>query len=219
MIRRALIVGGLLITGAFYLHSASKTEPMPIRQSLSGMPGQIGDWAWKRSTEFDTRTLKVLGVNDYISRQYYDLSDTAVDLYVGYYASQRQGQTIHSPLNCLPGSGWNPIEKSVLTIPIQQSASLQNGNLKINRIVIQKGMDKQVVIYWYQSHGRIVASEYWGKIFTVIDAIRTNRTDAALVRVISSVTGSNDEAEYIAEHKAIDFVKGLFPMLDRYIPN
>jgi EpsI family protein len=219
MIRRALIVGCLLIAGAFYLHSASKSEPKPTRQALSGLPGRIGNWQENRSSELDSRTLKVLGVNDYISRQYSDSTNTAVDLYIGYYYSQRQGESIHSPLNCLPGSGWNPVEKDFLTIPIQQNAGLQNGNIKINHIVIQKGLDRQVVIYWYQSHGRVIASEYLGKIYSVVDAIRTNRTDAALVRVICPVNGSQEEAKTIAEQKAIDFAKGLFPLLDQYIPN
>jgi EpsI family protein len=219
MIRRAFIAAGLLIAGAFYLNSASRLEPVPIRQSLSGLPAQIGNWSEERSTDFDNSTLKVLGVDDYINRQYYDSVNATISLYIGYYRSQRQGDTIHSPLNCLPGAGWNPTEKDTLTFSVLKNADYQNGNIKINRLVIQKGMDRQVVLYWYQSHGRVVASEYWGKIYTVIDAIRTNRTDAALVRVISSVAGMDEAAETMAEKKTMDFVKSLFPLLGQYIPD
>jgi EpsI family protein len=219
MIPRAFIAAGLLIAGAFYLNSASRLEPMPMRQSLTGLPAQIGDWSEERSTEFDSSTLKVLGVDDYINRQYSDSSNAVINLYIGYYKSQRQGDTIHSPMNCLPGAGWNPTEKDVLSVRASENNDPQNMNFKTNRLVIQKGMDRQVVLYWYQSHGRVVASEYWGKIYTVLDAIRTNRTDAALVRVISPVIGSEKTAETSAEQKAIDFAKNLFPLLDQYIPN
>jgi EpsI family protein len=219
MIRRALIIAGLLIAGALYLNSASKSEPIQIRRSLSSMPIQIGNWNGERSTEFDSRTLKILGVDDYVNRQYFDSTNATISLYIGYYRSQRQGASIHSPMNCLPGAGWNPIEKNILSVPVQKIGDLQIGIIKINRILIQKGSEQQMVLYWYQSHGRVVASEYWGKIFTVIDAIRTNRTDAALVRVISPVAGMEGATETIAEQKTMDFVKSLFPLLGQYIPD
>jgi EpsI family protein len=88
--------------------------------------------------------------------------------------------------------------------------------IEVNRIVISKGLDQQLVLYWYQSHGRVVASEYWGKIYTVLDALRTNRTDAALVRVICPVGGA---AEAKAEREAVRFVQSFFPLLDDYLPH
>jgi EpsI family protein len=225
LIRRVIIVSALMLAVAIYFAVASTSESTPIRRSLSELPVQIGMWEEKGSNEFDSSTLEVLGVDDYINRLYGGPNSTEVGLYVGYYMSQRQGDTIHSPLNCLPGSGWNAVQKDVLTVPIQAPpAALKSGQdrplsgIKINRIVIQKGLDKQVVLYWYQSHGRVIASEYWGKIYTVIDAIRINRTDAALVRVISPVRGTEEAAEYEAEKAGVDFVKQLFTMLDQYLP-
>ena len=91
--------------------------------------------------------------------------------------------------------------------------------IDINRIVIQKGMDRQIVLYWYQAHGRVVASEYWGKIYTVLDAMRINRTDGALVRVITQIDGSGSESEQIAEKQAVEFVQSVFPLLSRHLPD
>ena len=88
----------------------------------------------------------------------------------------------------------------------------------MNRIVIQKAIDKQVVLYWYQSHGRVVASEYWGKIYTVLDALRTNRTDAALVRTVSPVADLDPASEQSSERESIEFVQALFPLLGTYLP-
>jgi EpsI family protein len=222
--RRILIVSALLISGAIYLTAASRSEPTPIRRPLSELPNAIGMWLEDRSSEFDKDTLNVLGVNDYINRSYNGPNMGQVGLYIGYYVSQRQGGTIHSPLNCLPGSGWNPIEKDILNIPIPSDFRInastvgERQEIRINRIVIQKEIDKQVVLYWYHSHGRVIASEYLGKIFTVLDALRSNRTDAALVRVISPVNGQQESAQKQAEEQAIDFVKALFPMLGNYLP-
>jgi EpsI family protein len=216
MIRRALIIAGLLIAGALYLNSAARMEPVPIRQSLSGLPRQMGNWSMTEEIEFDNNTLKVLGVDDYVNRIYRGSEGVFINLYIGFYRSQRQGDTIHSPLNCLPGAGWNPKEKDILNVSILDSKKYRN--YEINKLIIQKNTDQQVVLYWYQGHGRVVSSEYWGKIYTVLDAIRTNRTDAALVRVISPVIGSEEAAKAKAERDAGDFVKALFPLLDKYLP-
>jgi EpsI family protein len=158
--------------------------------------------------------LAVLGVDDYINRSYIHPETGVIGLYVGYYGSQRSGDTIHSPLNCLPGSGWNPAKRGVLEVALGPESRIQ-----INRIVIVKGIEKQVVLYWYQSHGRVVASEYWGKIYTVLDALRTNRTDAALVRLIAPVAGQDAAAESASQELAAAFVKALYPLLGDFLPS
>jgi EpsI family protein len=214
----------LLFAGALYLGSAVKSESVPIRSPLSELPSQINQWEEESANEFDQNTLAALGVDDYINRIYRSPEQKRISLYIGYYVSQRQGDTIHSPLNCLPGSGWNPTAKDTLSVAVRSGSNsdlIENlaGNIQIRKITIQKGLDKQIVLYWYQSHGRVIASEYWGKIYTVIDAIRTNRTDAALVRVIGSVQGMEPDGEKKAEQDAVDFVTGLYPLLGRYLPD
>ena len=101
---------------------------------------------------------------------------------------------------------------------MQNSPASSAREIEINRYVIQKGLEKQLVLYWYQAHDRVVASEYWGKVYLVADAVRLNRTDGSLVRVIAPV-GSGDNAEADAEAKAVDFVKTMFPLLADYLPS
>jgi EpsI family protein len=158
----------------------------------------------------------VLGVSDYLNRVYRTSSGTPVGLYVGYYNSQRQGDSIHSPMNCLPGAGWEPLSRSSVKIPV----AMREGPTEIdaNRYVIQKGLERQLVLYWYQSHGRTVASEYWSKFYLIADAVRLNRTDGALVRVIAAIDGDSAQAEQKAEARALRFVNDLLPQLDPYLP-
>src|SRR5207253_4229116 len=125
------------------------------------------------------------------------------DLYIGYYESQRQGDTIHSPLNCLPAAGWELLTMNRATI------DASGRSIVVNRDTIQKGLDRRVVFYWYESHGRAVASEYVTKAYLVLDGLRWHRTDGALVRVIASIRDS----EAGAERSATDFLHALFPVL------
>jgi EpsI family protein len=210
---RILLLSITFLAASALIVQSSRSEITPIRESLSGFPVRLGSWEGKETRKIDDRVMAVLGVDDYIDRVYYSPQLFPARLYIGYYQSQRSGDTIHSPLNCLPGAGWNPAKRGHISIAIAE-----NSLIEINRIVIVKGMDKQVVLYWYQSHGRVVASEYWGKIYTVLDALRSNRTDAALVRVICPVPGTSSEAEESAEEYAVDFVKALFPSLNRFLP-
>ncbi|MBN1567563.1 MAG: EpsI family protein [Acidobacteria bacterium] len=211
---RIILLCLVLLATAAWVARASRPEITPIREPLSEMPLRIGNWTAQQSAVIDSKVMDVLGVDDYVSRYYASPDLFYAHLYVGFYQSQREGDTIHSPLNCMPGAGWNPTKRNHITISINDSTSI-----KVNRIVIVKGLDKQVVLYWYQSHGRIVASEYWGKIYTVIDAMRKNRTDAALVRIICSAESMNAGSEALAEEYAIDFAKALFPLLERFLPS
>jgi EpsI family protein len=205
---RTLILSIMFIAAAAFIARYSRPEIVPIREPLSGLPMRIGPWQGRQAPDMDPKIRALAGVDDYVDRVYYNSGTPPVSLYVGYYQTQREGDTIHSPMNCLPGAGWNPIDKRYVSISVDD-----NRNIEINRILIMKGADKQLVLYWYQSHGRVVASEYRGKIYTVLDALRTNRTDAALVRIISPV-----QNEMAAETNAIAFVKLLFPILTRFLP-
>jgi EpsI family protein len=135
-----------------------------------------------------------------------------VSLYVGYYASQRQGDTIHSPQNCLPGAGWQPVEGG--------SAPLDVGGrrLTVNRYVIQKGLDRQVVLYWYQGRGRVIANEYANKFWLMLDAARLHRSDGALVRVVAPVVRSANGSLTAADGAAADFTRAVFSRLSTHLP-
>jgi EpsI family protein len=205
-----------MLAAAVTISYASRPEIIPLRQSLDGLPMQLADWQGRRSADMDQKVQDVLGLDDYVQRVYYRKNIPLVSLYIGYYESQRAGETMHSPMNCLPGSGWNPVRNERISIPVN------NGEIiEVNRITIQKGNSSQVVLYWYQSHGRVIASEYMGKIYTVLDALKTNRTDAALVRIICPIPDnapSRADAEIEAEREAVEFTQALFPLLADYLP-
>jgi EpsI family protein len=218
MMVRIGILSACLLLGATYLAGASKTEKVPARESLAGFPLAIAEWHGHNQPPMSKDILAVLGVDEYLDRSYSGSANRYAGLYVGYYESQRQGDTIHSPLNCLPGSGWEPLSKGYVSIPVMTAAGTPE-TITVNRYVVQKGLDRQVVLYWYQSHGRVIANEYRSKLFMVLDAVRLNRTDAALVRVITPKIGDGPEADAAADSVGTDFVTTVFPILDKYLPS
>jgi EpsI family protein len=176
----------------------------------------VGEWTGVQGPPFSKEVLDVLRADDYLTRSYYTPEHAAIGLYIGFWKSQRQGDTIHSPLNCLPGAGWEPVSQA--TVKLADLTGVASPGATVNRVVIQKGLDRQLVFYWYQSHGRIVGSEYWSKYYLVADAVRMNRTDGAIVRVIAPVAQDTAAAERQAEHQAVTFIKGLLPQLDAFFP-
>ena len=209
---RMLIVTGLLVAASAVIGRASQSEPVHVREPFATFPLTIDKWTGRPDVPFSEHVLEVLGVDDYLSRTYFRADRQAANLYMGFYEKQREGDTIHSPLNCLPGAGWEPISKT--RVALQTPA----GPVQVNELVIEKGIEHQLVLYWYQSHGRVVASEYWGKTYLVLDALRMNRTDGAMVRVIASVGDSVSEGRPKASELARKFAETLFPMLGKYLP-
>jgi EpsI family protein len=219
MLARIVILSACLACGSALVAKSSKTEVVPARQPLASFPLDIEGWRGQNDVPFTPDVLSVLGVDDYIVRLY--RSDAALTgLYIGYYQSQRQGDTIHSPLNCLPGAGWEPVSKSYLSIPVRtDTVSGAQQTITANSYIIRKGLDEQVVVYWYQSHGRVIANEYRSKLFMVYDAARLNRTDAALVRVITPRNADDARSAQRAADTAVSFVQAIFPLLGQYLPS
>ncbi len=214
---RLFVLALCLFATSLGLRAVTKAEIVPVRQSFNSFPMELDGWKGQRAAEFDKKTLSILGVDEYLTRVYSRPASAPLHLYVGYYESQRQGDTIHSPMNCLPGAGWEPAETGRLKLSVRENLQTSNVRaIEINRVIIQKGFERQLVLYWYQGHGRVIASEYSGKIFMVLDAIRTNRTDAALVRVVAPVAAG--QSEEVAEQTAVQFVQTLFPRLADYLP-
>jgi EpsI family protein len=209
MTRRLLILIGTLVVGAAVIRAASVQEIVRPRLPLARVPLVMGDWRWRRELALDEGTLKVLNADDYVSRSYVS-GAMAADLFIGYYATQRQGDTMHSPMNCLPAAGWQPMSIGRMQVPVDGATPVN-----ANRYVIQRGLDKRLVLFWYQSHGRTIASDYASKAYLVLDALRLHRSDAAIVRVIAPLTSG----EMAADRAAADFVHVLQPVLDRYLPN
>lgn len=202
----AILVGGLLVNSWAYLGEAHVD-----RKPLKSFPEQIGSWTRIGSdTQLDEPTMKVLRASDYLLRDYRRNDGVYANLYVGYYASQRDGATYHSPLNCLPGSGWTLTEPAKKTITTPQGYSFV-----ANQYVIQSGAQRTVMIYWYQGRGRAVASEYWGKIYTVIDSVRLRRSDGAMIRVTVPIGGLNA----VSQDAAAELAGKVSEQIGEFVPN
>jgi EpsI family protein len=212
---RFWIIIVLLTSTIFVLQSRGDVDRVPPSEPLNLMPRSFGPWT-AQDVPLTDDTLEVLGKGDFLNRIYTSSAGTEklppISLFIGYFASQRTGQTMHSPQNCLPGAGW--VFESGMYTDIQ---GMDGKNYKVGEYVITNGDVKQFVIYWYQAHGRSIPNEYVAKGYMVTDAIRFNRTDGALVRVITQVLPS--ESLETAKDRAIHFTQQMVPSLPRFIPN
>jgi EpsI family protein len=186
------LVALLLAGGAVVNLWESVGEARVERRALKDFPAELGAWRQRGAdTKFDPETERVLRADDYLSRDFRRATDGAyANFYVGYYASQRNGATYHSPLNCLPGSGWAMTNAGTVRITPAGGGEA----FEANRYVIESGGQRSLLVYWYQGRGRAVASEYWGKIYTVLDSAARRRSDGAMVRVVVPVGRSEEEA-------------------------
>jgi EpsI family protein len=202
----------IMVAAGLFLRSISHGEAVQLRQSFTDFPFQIAQWTGKE-LGFEEDIIQKLRVDDYMMRQYADEQGLPLALYVGYYQSMRQGATYHSPKNCLPGSGWYFVKTGTARLDVTDA---QGQTVEINRYVIQKGLDKQLVLYWYHDRGRIITSEYWAKIYMVLDAMVKNRTDGSLVRITVPFTGDGEAAAF---RQAKVFAETIFPVLRTYLPS
>jgi len=210
MILRIAVLSATLLLGVALIASASRTEAVPARESLKQFPMSVDGWRGLDEPDFAPDILAVLGVDEYVNRSYRSSAGT-VGLYVGFYESQRQGDTMHSPMNCLPGAGWEPVSSEHLDIPVVSQGAPRT--ISVNYYVIEKGLNRHVVLYWYQSHGRVVANEYRSRVLMVLDAMKLNRTDAALVRVVSAVITEGGSTQDQASQVTVEFVNGRYEVV------
>lgn len=203
----AVLLGGTSIL----VQARNQKEILPPHEDLALFPFEVGDWEGTNQP-LASDILGVLGPGEFLSRNYQrSPKEPAVNLFVAYFPSQRTGDTIHSPKNCLPGSGWTPVESGRMRL------TTAGGNaILVNRYVVAQGINRQLVLYWYQAHGRVVASEYWAKLYLVTDAIQMGRTDGALVRLSTPLAFGGDG--YRAQERATRFAAQILPFLDSYIP-
>jgi EpsI family protein len=202
----------LLLGGAVINYWAAAGEASAPRRVLAEFPTEVGGWHQTgRDVRFDAATEAVLRADDYVSRDYAGEGGRWASLYVGYYASQRTGATYHSPLNCLPGSGW--VLKEPSTVEVKPADG--RAPFDANSYVIEHGNDRMMMLYWYQGRGRAVASEYVDKVYTVFDSIRLRRSDGAMVRVLVPFHGSEREAS----ETAAQFAALVAPNLPAYVPD
>ena len=177
----------LLVAGCLGLLKTNQQVDVPLRASLNSLPGVLHGQPGVDQT-IDANEQKVAGMSEYLLRTFGADSGEQFSVYVGYYRAQTQGRTIHSPKNCLPGSGWEPTEaeEELLTVGGQQ--------YPVNRYSLVNKTERAVVVYWYQGRGRIAANEYRVKLDLLRDAAFRGRTEEALVRVVVMVTAERSEA-------------------------
>jgi EpsI family protein len=208
---RASVSLAILLAALLVLQLRSTGEAVPIRKPLDSFPTTLGQWQGRRGTIFGTDILSKLKLTDYVMRIYVDGAGRGLNLYIGYWDTQRKGASIHSPKNCLPGAGWEPLEASLLTIALPAPYP----PITVNRYVIQKDRDQQVVFYWYQSQGQVIAGEVPARIAMVKSAMIHNRTDGAIVRVMSPTYGNARETS----ERLVAYVQAIFPILGDYLPD
>lgn len=200
----------MLAVGVF-LQARGRLERIPERQELSAMPAHVGAWEG-HDRPIAPEVREVLGDGDFFARIYSrSPEEPFVELFVAYFATQRTGSTIHSPQNCLPGAGWIPLESGRISISAPGESVVT-----VNRYLMGRGLDRMLILYWYQAHSRVVASEYWAKFYLVADSIRLNRSDGALVRLTTPLIPGEDPA--VAEGRLRQFAAELRPTLGPYIP-
>ncbi len=207
---RFALVAAMLVATLLFLHARSQPEQLPRHLPLSTFPSGIAGWSGQ-DVPIDNSIREVLGQGDFVDHIYARAGQPPVELFLAYFPSQRTGNSIHSPKNCLPGSGWSPLESGHLQLNLPHSEPLT-----MNRYIVAKGAERQLVLYWYQARNRTVASEYWAKIYLVTDAIRLNRTDGALVRLNTAI--GQDESADVAQDRAAGLVVQIVSRLDEYIP-
>lgn len=201
----------LLALAALFAWSAGdRQEHPPARAEFVDFSMRIGTW---RGTTLpvEPQLISTLRFDDYLLAEYADVGYEPITLYMAYYQSQRKGQSAHSPSSCMPGGGWEITSHRNLTLPTD------GGNILINRVLIQKDRERQMVLYWFKQRDRHLASEYSVKWYLLWDALTKQRSDGALIRFSAAVLPG--ETEQDVEHRLLQFAEQIQPQLTRYIPD
>jgi len=207
------VLSALLLLHILIVYGFSRQEIVPPHRPLDEFPAALGNWIQSGESALDEATRQVLRADEVLSRTYRSTgASAALFFFVAYFKSQRTGVNPHSPKNCLPGAGWYPLASSIVSIDMPGRSE----PARVNHYVIGKGDARNVVLYWYQSRDRVIASEYAAKLYLVTDAIRYNRTETALVRITVPVIGDDLDA---ATQMALDFARQAYPRLRLLLPS
>ncbi len=212
----ARVVSALLLLQLFAFYGlASRSENTPATGPLSLFPASLAEWTSVRDYPIEQDTLDVLRADDTLDRLYTGPSGSQpVILFIAYFKTQRYGQSPHSPRNCLPGAGWEPIAGMSSRPSIHVPGESQP--IIINKFVTEHGDERSVTLYWYQSHGRVIADEFAAKFWSVADSIRYHRSDTSIIKVTIAVNNGDVET---ATQTGFDFTQAVFPALLRQLPN
>jgi len=203
----------LMVLTAVISFSVEFREKTPVAKSFKQFPEQIGGWSGYQGS-MDLEIIDELDLSEYFLADYLNQANQSVNFYVAYYESQSKGESIHSPASCLPGSGWSFGEAGVISITLEKPVPRE---IRIMRAVMKKADAVQVSYYWFPARGRILTNLYELKFFTFWDALTRQRTDGALVRLITPVYPDEDIKD--ADERLQDFTKQVIPLLDQFLPS
>jgi EpsI family protein len=206
-----VLTAALVLQGGVFYALAMRKEKTPSMRPLSEFPVILPGYRMVQDIATPPEVLNILKADDTLTREYVGESGRSLLLYIAFFNSQRYGQAPHSPKNCLPGEGWEPVDSGIVQIPVEGWPT----PIAINRFVVQHGEDKEVTLYWYQSHSRIIAHEFAAKFWLVADSIRYNRSDSSLVRLIVPVRENEVDD---ATRAGVNFIRAAFPALLRQLP-
>jgi exosortase D (VPLPA-CTERM-specific) len=208
------VVAVLLLGTTLALSQAVEfREKIPVIKSLNQFPLNVGNWSAKERQSLEDRFLRRLHLSDYIMADYQNKKSEQVNFYMAYYESQSMGRSTHTPESCLPGSGWSFEDAGSVSL----STILDNpDNGKISRAVVQYGSSKQVVYYWFAMRGRVLQKYYLVKMYNFWDAITKQRTDGALVRLVTPLYEGENLAD--ADARLQGFLRDIVPVVEAYIP-
>ena len=213
MNRFALVLTLILVVEGGMFYSARGLEKVPANRPLEFFPLEARGWHTVREDKVGDDVQSVLRADDTLTRWYASRAHpSGVSLFIAYFRSQRAGQAPHSPKNCLPGAGWEPIKEGLIDVKVEGVRE----PITINRYIVSHGDAARVVLYWYQNRKRVIASEYAAKFWLVADSIQYHRSDTAVVRVEAPMVGTDDAA---STQSAVDFVQDMFPLLVNYLPS
>lgn len=200
----------LALTALFAWSVGDRQEHPPTRAAFMDFDMRIG--AWRGSPlPVEPQLISTLRFDDYLLADYANAGKEPITLYIAYYQSQRKGQSTHSPSSCIPGGGWEITSNRTLSLPIHGKS------MPINRVLIEKGREKQLVVYWFKQRDRYLASEYSVKWYLLWDALTKQRSDGALIRLSAAILPG--ETEQDVEHRIFQFARHIQPQLARYIPD
>lgn len=205
MTRRLWLIAALVII-AGVAKWQMKAIDVTTTASLGQLPFDFGAWHGRRAADYSPGVLAALGVDDYVNRSYAADDGRHANLYVGYYRSQEQGASIHSPLNCLPGAGWE----------LERVARVPLGHGTARQVVARKGLRRYVAVYWYQTPTRIEGDEYRSRLYAAFDTVRYHRNDAALVRIMVPI-GDGPGADGQAGVEAFELARLVMPDVQRLL--
>lgn len=208
---RFMAVAVLLAGTTLFLQARGRNEFVPRRVALASFPFELKNWVGM-NVPIPDEILKSLGPGEFLQRTYKDRAADGgdADLYLAYLPS-RHALYNHLPTDCLIGSGWSPVESGITTLAFPGDAPF-----RANRYLIARGDDRQLVLFWYSAHGRRVASENQMDFYLVLDSLRLNRSDNALVRMNTELRPGEKPEE--AEKRLLAFAGLVNPLLNNYIP-